>query len=246
MLYFGLKTCTSIQEMEPEVKYSEVATVKEATKVLGVNGDTLRRWAASGKIKAIKTPGGHNRYNLYDYFHPTSIPNGGKAIEPAPGRKIIYARVSSRGQKDDLQRQVEHLLSKYPNYEVFKDIGSGLNFKRKYFKTLVDLILKGQVSEIVVTNRDRLCRFGFELVNFILSKCCPQARIVVLNDKKFTPEEELCNDIISIITVFSARLYGLRSHKHTLEPLIRDKDPALQVETNQDSKGATEEDVIYL
>lgn len=226
-----------------EEKYSKYATVKEACAILKVQAPTLRRWGDSGKILFTKTPGGHRRYNLQEYFNPRA------RLEPPvspSGRKIVYARVSSSGQKDDLQRQVEYLRSKYPDYEVFKDIGSGLNFKRKYFKALVELILKGEVLEVVVTNRDRLCRFGFELLNFIMLKCCPNGKFVVLNDKKFTPEEELCNDIISIITVFSSRLYGLRSHKHKLEPLIRDKDPALQVETKQDSKGDTNEDTILV
>ena len=130
----------------------------------------------------------------------------------APKLNFCYARVSTRGQSDDLTRQAQLLSSRFPSYILIKDIGSGINFKRKGFKTLLDYALKGHIGEIVVTHKDRLCRFGFELFESILSRCS-NGKIVVLNRRDLSPTEELTSDLLTIITVFASRLYGLRSHQ---------------------------------
>ena len=118
---------------------------KAACKQLGVGAATLRRWDKDGKIKTMRTPGGVRLYDL-------------DSLE-SERRKFIYARVSSRNQKDDLNSQLEHLKTRYPNHELIEDVGSGLNFKRKGFNALLELVLSGHVSEIVVAHRDRLCRY---------------------------------------------------------------------------------------
>lgn len=194
--------------------YSTEATTKEACSVLNVSAETLRRWAKDGKIKHSKTPGGQRRYDLRDYLGTETTP--GKTTR----KRIIYARVSSAAQKNDLERQVEHLQEQYPEYQVITDVGSGLNFKRKGLKTLVEYLVRGEIQEIVVTHRDRLARFGFELFELILSQTNPDGEIVVLDDRTTSPEEELANDLIAIITVFSSRLYGLRSHQNRLRKII--------------------------
>jgi predicted site-specific integrase-resolvase len=125
-------------------------------------------------------------------------------------RNICYCRVSTSSQKEDLERQVEYFRCKYPDYEIVKDIGSGINFKRKGFNSILDSAFKGDIGEIVVTHRDRLCRFGFELVLRIIEST--NGKILVLDKEETSPEKELVNDILSIITVFSSRLYGLRSN----------------------------------
>ena len=125
-------------------------------------------------------------------------------------RNICYCRVSTSSQKEDLERQVEFFRCKYPNHEIIKDIGSGLNFKRKGFNSILDFAFKGDIGEVVVTHKDRLCRFGFELVLRIIEST--NGKILVLDKEETSPEKELVNDILSIITVFSSRLYGLRSH----------------------------------
>jgi predicted site-specific integrase-resolvase len=119
--------------------------------------------------------------------------------------------VSSHGQKEDLERQIEYFSTKFPNHIIIKDIGSGLNFKRKGFNSILDFAIKGDIQEVVVTHKDRLCRFGFELIERIITEYS-NGKIVVLNQKKTSPEKELVDDLISVVTVFSSRLYGLRSH----------------------------------
>ena len=179
---------------------------EEACRVLKVSTESLKRWAKAGTIEFVLTSGGHRRYNLAKYLSPAPI--------PAPVRKFVcYARVSSSPQKADLERQVELFRVKYPNHEIIQDVGSGLNFKRKGLKTILGLALRGQLQELVVTYKDRLCRFGFELFSEIMR--FGNGKIVVLHDKEDqTPEQELCQDLLSIVTVFSARIHGFRSGKN--------------------------------
>lgn len=207
-------------------QYSESATTREATDTIKVAAETLRRWELEGKIESTRTPGNHRRYNLRKYFQQNPPLVSANDIEKGvfdalctSKSRILYARVSTREQKEDLERQTSILKTRFPHYELITDIGSGMSFKRKGFKTLVERIIHGEIEEIVVTHRDRLSRFGFDLITLILEKSNPKGRILVLDDKKSSPEQELSDDLISIITVFSARLYGLRSHKNAIRQL---------------------------
>ena len=182
-------------------------TTKKACEILGVCSNTLRNWDRSGKIKTIRTPGGQRLYDLSSILHEE-------------GRRIIYARVSSRNQKDDLKGQIEHLRSRYPTHELIEDFGSGLNFKRKGFRALLDGIMQEEISEIVVAHKDRLCRFGFELIEYIANK--NNCKIVVLSDSKLSPQGELVQDLLAIIHVFPCRIYGLRKYSKQIK-----KDPDL-------------------
>jgi predicted site-specific integrase-resolvase len=130
-------------------------------------------------------------------------------------------------------RQIELFRSQFPNHTIITDIGSGLNFKRKGLQTILDDAIKGNLLEIVVTHKDRLCRFGFEVFERILSTY--KGRIVVLNQRTTSPQEELVNDLLSIITVFSARLYGLRAH--SIKKKL--KDTILAEKTSPDSERET-------
>jgi len=172
---------------------------------LQISRRTLYTWTHSGKIKSVKTKGGQYRYHKEDIF--TIEKNTFK-------QNYCYCRVSTRGQLSDLERQVEFFQSKYPNHRIIRDIGPGLNFKRKGLKTILDEAIKGNIGEIVVTHKDRLCRFGFEIIEGLIEENPYYAgRIVVLHKDEATPERELTNELLSIITVFSAWLHGLRSHK---------------------------------
>ena len=124
--------------------------------------------------------------------------------------KICYCRVSTRSQKEDLERQVQFFQGEYPGYEIIKDIGSGLNSKRKGFNSILDSGIKGDLEEVVVTHRDRFCRFDFDIFERIIQEYSG-GKIVVLDKTETSPEKELVNDLLSIITVFSARVHGLRS-----------------------------------
>jgi excisionase family DNA binding protein len=172
---------------------------------LGVSTKTLERWLAKGKIEGIFTQGGQRRYNL-DSVIPVRPGN------PADERVVVlYARVSSRGQKSDLEQQVKFLKSHYPEAEIITDIGSGLNFKRKGLQTLLDRVLANTVKLIVVAHKDRLCRFGFDLISWLCTR--GQTEILVLDQKNLSPEREMVEDILAIVHVFSCRLYGLRKYK---------------------------------
>jgi putative resolvase len=202
---------TQLEEEHKEYKEEKYLRPEEVCKILKVTTRTLFNWDIAGKIKCIKTKGGHRRFLLSDVI--TKLPGQEQPIEPIkPRRKYIcYCRVSSIGQKEDLNRQAEYFKLKFPNHKIIRDIGSGINFKRKGFNSLLDSALKNDIEEVVVTHKDRLCRFGFELVQKIIES--NHGKIVVLDQQETSPEKELVNDLISIITVFSSRLYGLRSNK---------------------------------
>ena len=169
---------------------------KEAAKYYGVSIQTLRRWANNGKIQFIRTNGNHRRF---------LIRNEEKT------KKIIYARVSSQKQKSNLQNQVKYLKKRYPKYELITDIGSGINFKRKGLQRILDGLFDGTIEEVVVTTQDRLVRFRFDLFKYIFIKV--GSKLTVINTKKSENDEsELSEDLLSIITVFTARHYGRRRY----------------------------------
>lgn len=180
---------------------SDYVSPRIAATRLGVSTKTLERWAAEGKIKILRTPGGQRRYDI-----SSVIP-----ADDAERQVILYARVSSHSQKSDLIKQVEFLASRYPNCECIQDIGSGLNYKRKGLIRLLERILSGNVRLVVIAHKDRLCRFGFDLVSWIASQF--KTEILVLNQSNLSPEREMVEDILAIIHVFSCRLYGLRKYK---------------------------------
>ena len=188
-------------------------SIGEASRMIGVSISTLRRWHKILKlVPQFYTSGGHRRYSLTDIQELI-----GMKVKSSNKMVIGYCRVSSHDQKQDLIRQKERLdlfcKKEKKSYELIDDLGSGLNFKKKGLKRLITLILKGQVSKIVLTHKDRLLRFGNEIV-FMICNFFGVA-IEFLEEKKLKSKEEtLAYDVLEIITVFSARLYGSRSHKN--------------------------------
>lgn len=186
-------------------------SIGKAAEILGISVVTLRRWEKSGKlISAFRTFGNHRRYKIIDVL---KISNKNERVN------IAYARVSSHDQKKDLETQVEFLdnhlkTNSVKNIKIIKDLGSGLNFKKKGLNQLLNLLIASKVDTLYLTHKDRLLRFGSELIFNIASKF--GTKIVIINDKKLTFEEQLAADVLEIITVFSAKLYGSRSHKNKL------------------------------
>ena len=186
--------------------------IGEAASALGVSITTLRRWEASGRLVPEHTAGGHRRYDLAK-LRPEMF----RAEAEADRRTVAYARVSSHDQKDDLERQ-KQVLELYCarqgwTFEVIADLGSGMNYHKKGLKKLLEAIIDGQIGRLVITHRDRLLRFGAELVFAICE--AKNVEVVILNQGEDTTfEEDLAKDMLEIITVFSARLYGSRSHKN--------------------------------
>ena len=190
-------------------------TIRGAAKELGVSTDTLRRWDKSGKLVADHTVAGHRRYDLDQLLR---IQN--KKQLPSARITICYARVSTSEQKADLQRQVNLLQSfceaKGWQPQVIQDLGSGLNYNKRGLRELIKLVLAGSVERIVVSHKDRLLRFGAEIIFQICEAFNTQVIIITRNDEKIAFEEELAQDVLEIITVFSAKLYGSRSKKNKI------------------------------
>ena len=184
----------------------EFVTTKKAKEILQITVKTLRRWDSEGKIRTIRTPSNIRRYNLKDIQNIISFDNPNKAKE-----KICYCRVSSRKQMDDLERQKDFFKHKFPDHILVTDVGSGINWKRKGLKTLLDKAMHGDISEIVVAHRDRLCRFAFELLEWIFER--NGVKLVVFNEEKdHSSDKELTDDILSIIHVYSCRKMGQRRY----------------------------------
>ncbi len=187
---------------------------KIARQTLGVTDDTLRSWADDNLIHCIIGKGGHRYYDVETFLlnRQKSEPYSEKhSSDPnTEKRKYLYCRVSSSKQKDDLERQIQYLQSKYPNHDVIKDIASGLNFKRRGFQKILEESLSGLVEEIVVAHRDRFCRFAWEHFEWLFSKYGTRIVVDSEDDHKHSPEEELAADLLSIVHVFSSRHYGQR------------------------------------
>lgn len=182
--------------------------IGEAANLLGCSISTLRKWEASGELlPSRKTAGGTRYYAVADLL------GLGDADSPTVG----YVRVSSQDQRPDLQRQHDmveaYCAAKGWRSEIISDLGSGMNYNKPGLKRLLEMILRKQMRRLVITHKDRLLRFGSELV---FALCAHQQIEVVIIHKGEQPtfEEELVKDVLEIITVFSARLYGSRSKKN--------------------------------
>lgn len=189
--------------------------IGRAAQVLGVTIQTMRNWDKKGLLKPDElTKGGERRYKL------SSLKNINRNIvfNVDDLKTIAYARVSSADQKEDLVRQVQVLefycAKQGFNYEIIQDLGSGMNYYKKGLTRLLNLILEGQVKRLVLTHKDRLLRFGAELVFSICEIQNVEVIIINQGEENVSFEEELAKDVLEIITVFSARLYGSRSKKN--------------------------------
>lgn len=185
---------------------------RKAADILGVHPNTLRNWEDRNDIAVVKTPAGQRLYDVQRFLserrrHDEITTHRHDRID------VIYCRVSSRGQLADLERQTNFLRTKYPRHRLVTDVASGLNNKRKGLQTLLELAMSRNIGELVVTNRDRLSRFGFDIIERIVA--LSGGRVVVLNRIGNTPQSELVEDITSILHVFSCRIYGRRRHAST-------------------------------
>jgi predicted site-specific integrase-resolvase len=165
--------------------------------------------ADDGRIQTIRISG-QRRYNVDEYIGLQQC----KHI-------VCYCRVSSHKQVDDLQRQIAFMQGRYPNAEIVKDIGSGLGFKRKGLKAVLERAMRGDSIELVVAHRDRLARFGHELIRQIIEH--GGGKLVVLSEDSLSPEQELAKDLLNIIHVFSRRMHGLRNYKKQVSQAISNK-----------------------
>jgi len=181
---------------------------KEALKILGICYITLYKIANNNEIETIKI-GSNTLYNVKKYLREKNIIINKK--------KICYCRVSSNKQKNDLERQVKYMQEKFPTYEIIKDIGSGLNYKRKGLQLIIEKAINGEVEELIIAYKDRLTRFGYELIEDLIKKYS-NGKIIILNStEEKTPMEELTKDILSIMNVYVAKINGLRKYKREIK-----------------------------
>ena len=182
--------------------------IGEAAALLGCSIQTLRKWESTGELLPARRTRGGTRY-----YDPSAL----LGLESSDAPTIGYARVSSRDQKAELDRQHAMLeaycAAKGWRSDIIRDLGSGMNYRKPGLQRLLDLLIHKQMKRLVLTHKDRLLRFGAELV---FALCEIQGIEIVIIHKGDPPtfEEELAQDVLEIITVFSARLYGSRSHKH--------------------------------
>ena len=205
--------------MIPEKLY----TTGEVAEIFGVSYVAVKKWAYSGKIKYIRTPGGKYRY-------PESEVKRLLDEQMPKGKATVYVRVSSADQREDLEEQkrlIEYARSKgYQNIEVIEDIASGLNEDRRGLAKLFELVAQRQIEAVFITYRDRLTRFGFKYLEaFFSSHGC---RIETIDAEEFKgSQQELVEDLIAIVTSLAGRIYGVRSHKRrriveAVESAVRD------------------------
>ena len=190
-------------------------------KLIGRTTNTLQKWDREGILRAHRSPTNRRYYTHDQYLQYRGL------VAQEQGLTIVYARVSGTAQKPDLANQI-HALEAYCKQHELKvdewmsDIGSGLNYKRKNFNRLMEMIELGQVRRIIIAHRDRLVRFGYDYFEAFCQR--HHTEIVVMNDEAMSPEQELVRDLIAIVTVFASRLHGLRSYKKAI------KDAALRKE----------------
>jgi putative resolvase len=184
-------------------------TLKEAKRLLGVTTKTIQRWDKEGKIRVVRTVGGRRR-----------IPESEiKRILGLKEERVVvgYARVSFTTQKDDLERQKQliHSYAKdkgYGEVQILGDVGSGLNEKRKGFLKLLEMVAERKVSKVIIVYEDGLTRFGFKTLRKMFQAFGTE--IEVINSEEKTPQEELVEDLITVVSHFAGKLYGMRSHKY--------------------------------
>ena len=190
--------------------------------------ETLRRYATDGLIDYLRTDGGHRRYNVASYRPTTEA----LAIPDEEKKTAVYARVSSKKQKNDLEHQKTILKEAYPNAVVFEDMASGINYERKGLTRLLDRVCKGEFKQVVVAHKDRLARFGVELIQWIINRTGTPLLIVDREGK--SSQQELTEDLMAIVHVFSCRANGKRRYKNTQQQGEKAKKRRIQ---GKDQKG---------
>ena len=197
----------------------KLLTLKETEHLLNVSKSTLQRWDNSGKLVALRTEGGHRRYKQSDIERLIGE-NSNEATDKSDEVIVAtYARCSTQDQKahGDIDRQSSRLFEycakkKYKVEYIIKDMGSGLNDKRKGFIKLCDLVVNGKINKVVIEHKDRLTRFQYNLIEFFFNSY--GVEIELLDKKEYTEQEELVNDMMMLIASFSGRLYSERAKEN--------------------------------
>jgi len=187
---------------------------QKALQTLGISPMTLLKLANDQKIEIIKTDGGQRKYNVEKYILNNKVNT--KVIQQIKNNPVklnlCYVRVSTLGQKSDLERQKAYMKKRYPEYEIIEDIGSGINFNRKGLRKIINLAIEGKINKLVVAYKDRLTRFGFELIEDLIKDYSNGEIIIETESDKKEPREELVDDVLQILNVYTAKMNGLRKY----------------------------------
>ena len=193
---------------------------KDATRILGVHSRTLYQWETKGWIDTIRTGGNKRLYNVEKYLRERGVldklPENFEnldLLDNAKELKLSYVRVSTHGQSDDLERQKKMVADKYPHHIMIQDIGSGVNLNRRGLRKIIKLAIAGKVKELVVAYKDRLTRFGYELIEDIIRDYSGGKIVIIEQQDDIEPEEELVKDVLQIMNVFTAKMNGLRKYR---------------------------------
>ena len=199
---------------------------KEAMEILGVHRNTLYNWENQGLIEVVRNnPKGKRFYNVKKFMENNNIKcsinkktktftcSKISDIEKKERINICYARVSSKHQRDDLLRQKELLMSQYPDYDLVQDIGSGINLTKKNLLKIIDWAIAGKIETLVIAYKDRLARFGYDLIEYFIKEYSNGEIIIMNQGENLEPEEELAKDVLQVMTVFVAKANGRRKYK---------------------------------
>jgi len=196
--------------------------ITQFAKLINYSVKTLQRWDRDNILK----PETRTKTNRRLYSH-NQLLEFNKSIVSKNRKNIIYCRVSSSNQKLDMKSQKDFLVDFTRNAgisidEIYTDIGSGMNFKRKNFLKLLNEVQNNEIESVTIAHKDRLCRFGYDLIENIFEKY--NVKINLINDDRLSPEQELCQDLTSIVHVFSSRLYGLRKYKNKIKQMCENDE----------------------
>lgn len=199
--------------------------ITQFAKLLNYSVKSLQKWDRDGILK----PQTRTKTNRRLYSHDQLLQFTNSNILKKR-KNIIYCRVSSSNQKNDLKSQKDFLIDFTRNIglsidDTYTDIGSGMNFKRKNFLKLLEEVQNNEIESVTIAHKDRLCRFGYELIEHIFNKY--NVKINLINDDRLSPEQELCQDLTSIVHVFSSRLYGLRKYKNKIKKMCENVENEL-------------------
>jgi len=192
-------------------------TAAKFSKLVGVTVKTLQRWDRSGKLPALRT---NTNRRYYTDEHLAKVLKTPKAETIT----VCYCRVSSQAQRPDLRNQ-RRILEEFlvvrgiANAVFIEEIGGGLNMKRPLFQQLVFDIEDGKIGRLVIAHKDRLCRFGFELIKAICAR--RGCELLELAQESLSPEQEMVQDLMAIVHCFSSRLYGLRNYRQSLKAALK-------------------------
>jgi predicted site-specific integrase-resolvase len=208
-------------------KEENFVSIGKASILTGLSKQTLRKMADDKTISSYLTPTNQRRINTKSIQKMCYSIDDDEKVNSCTRKNFLYTRVSTKKQMDDLTRQVQYVKRpEYDSYILIQDIGSGINFKRKGLQTILECCIQRTIGEVIIAHRDRLCRFAFELIESIINKAGGTIKVLD-NELNKSSENELAEDLLSIIHIFNCRQMGKRSYKKRPEQIQNNQNKDL-------------------